>query len=153
MTAAEKLDAQGVVADVPLEAASKLAWHTLTAETLSPSGVVVPTRRLLRSSVGVGDARVSAIFPDAVVNRIAVDLLHLQADAPILHTMMLDFVGEFANLVGGIIGDELAERGIDAPLGLPASSLFSGNVQLVDVRLTLRFHSVRFGPFWVSLED
>ena len=153
MTAAEQLTPEMLPTDVPLEAASRLAWHTLTGETVASSGGVLPTRRLLRSSISVGRARVSTVFPDAVVNRIAVDLLNINTDAPILHSMTLDFVGEFANLVGGIIGDELAERGFDAPLSIPSSSLFSGKLQIIDVRLMLRFHSPKFGPFWVSLED
>jgi hypothetical protein len=126
VTAAEKLVGDMLPTDVPLEAASRLAWHTLTGETVAMSGRVVPTRRLLRSSIALGRATVSVVLPDTVANRIAVDLLDVRSDAAFLNTMTLDFVGEFANLVAGIIGDELAERGIDAPRAFRSRACSAG---------------------------
>lgn len=153
MTAAAKLIRPSMPTDVRLESAARRAWQTLTGETVESSGSVVPTRRMLRASVALGSVRISAVLPDAVAGRVATQLLGVRAALPDMHAMTLDFVGELVNLIAGILGDELAQRGIEAPLGVPTASLFSGKVQVDDVRLLLRFHSPTYGPFWVALED
>ena len=153
MTAAAKLHRPLMPTDVHLEPAARLAWKTLTGELVESSGNVVPTRRMLRSSVALGSVRISAVLPDSVASRVATELLGVQSALPDMHSMTLDFVGELVNLIAGIIGDELTQRGIEASLGIPTSSLFSGKVQVDDVRVLIRFHSPTYGPFWIALED
>ncbi len=153
MTAAAKLTRRLMPTDVRLEPAARLAWQTLTGEAVESSGSVVPTRRMLRAAVALGSVRISAVLPDTVAGRVATELLGVKSDFPDLNAMTLDFVGELVNLIAGIIGDELAQRGMEVPLGIPTASLFSGKVEVDDVRLLIRFHSPSYGPFWIGLED
>ncbi len=153
MTAAAHLTRQLVPTDVRLEPAARLAWQTLTGEMVEASGSVVPTRRMLRAAVSLGSVRICAVLPDAVAGRVATELLGVKSALPDMDSMTLDFVGELVNLIAGIIGEELGQRGIEVPLGYPTASLFSGKVQVDDVRVLIRFHSPTYGPFWIGLED
>lgn len=138
---------------IPLESATQVSWEMMTGEIIDRSTRAPSTTHMLRSTVGLGDASISVVFPANVAQAIATRLLHIKSAAPDFDRMTLDFVAEMANMVAGVVGMHLANSGVSVSIGIPTASIFSGKQSLSTIRQQYRFSSRRFGTFWVSLED